>query len=332
MRDNPQFPSLVLTKLRSFASALGKEDVYDEHGFPSGALLCNASRMIAYSIASEISLLAVVLAQKEILPEMEIHLIVDEEDPMLATQIRGLRLDIHLWLTDGKSLVEHPQAPSYVKEEAPEEVRQLAQKLEKLECYMLEEYGTYRAEFRGIEIARFSKDESNNYQINIGVGDYDQNANSILFQYEEPETHLKEVISTIKKFRNKESSPHPLNRLGRARWLMSEAVSNPALIDLQELMFVESLLPEYEALKNSPCTAISRGEDSTTLVLSATGVDLTLVTHAAGQIIRHSPDELLLLIPEQDRHPVILRQARHLLVSPTFISITAPWPEYSENQ
>ena len=164
------------------------------------------------------------------------------------------------------------------------------------------------------------------------MGDYDQNANSILFQYEEPETHLKEVISTIKKFRNKESSPHPLNRLGRARWLMSEAVSNPALIDLQELMFVESLLPEYEALKNSPCTGISRGEDSTTLVLSATGVDLTLVPHAAGQIIRHSPDELLLLIPEQDQHPVILRQARHLLVSPTFISITAPWPEYSENQ
>ena len=112
MRDNPQFPSLVLTKLRSFASALGKEDVYDERGFPSGALLCNASRMIAYSIASEISLLALVLAQKEILPEMEIHLIVDEEDPMLATQIRGLRLDLHLWLTDGTVSYTHLTLPT----------------------------------------------------------------------------------------------------------------------------------------------------------------------------------------------------------------------------
>ena len=52
-------------------------------------MLYNASRVFAYSFSSEISLISLVLSQEEIDPEMEIHLIVDEEDPLLPTQVRG---------------------------------------------------------------------------------------------------------------------------------------------------------------------------------------------------------------------------------------------------
>ena len=82
MRDNPQLPSLMLAKLRSFASALDRDDDYNERSFPSAAMLYNASRVFAYSFSSEISLISLVLSQEEIDPEMEIHLIVDEEDPL----------------------------------------------------------------------------------------------------------------------------------------------------------------------------------------------------------------------------------------------------------
>ncbi len=331
MRDNPQLPSLMLAKLRSFASALDRDDDYNERSFPSAAMLYNASRVVAYSFSSEISLISLVLSQEEIDHEMEIHLIVDEEDPLLPTQVRGLNLDSYLWLVNGKNLVEHPESPTFPKKETPREVKELATKFADLGCVILEEYGTFRAEFRGVEVARIVEDANDGFQINVGVGDYDQNANSVLSPYDDPEMHLKEVLSTVQHFRTKKSPPHPLNRILRSRWLMSEAVSNIEHLDLQELNFVESLLPEHDPLKNWPCSAIGSKGKSVVLVLSATGIDLSLVPHAAGQISRHNPDELVLLTPEQDRHPVILRQARHLILSPEFISIKAPWPEFSEN-
>ena len=332
MRDNPQLPSLILAKLKSFASVLDRDDDYDERSFPSAAMLYNASRVVAYSFSSEISLISLVLAQEEIVPEMEIHLIVDEEDPLISSQVRGLNLDIYLWLVDGKNLVSHPESPAlHSQKETPAEAKELATKFADLGCVILEEYGTLRAEFRGVEIARIVEDANDGFQINVGVGDYDQNANSVLSPYDDPEMHLKEVLSTVKRFRTKESSPHPLNRILRSRWLMSEAVSNIESLGLEELGFVESLLSAHDPLKNWPCAAIGRRGKSVVLVLSATGIDLSLIPHAAGQISRHNPDELLLLMPEQDRHPVILRQARHLKISPEFISINAPWPELSEN-
>ena len=332
MRDNPQLPSLMLAKVRSFASVLDRDDDYDERSFPSAAMLYNPSRIVAYSFSSEISLISLVLAQEEIVPEMEIHLILDEEDPLMPPQVRGLNLDLHLWLVDGKNLVRHPESPTFpTQKEIPAEAKELAAKFADLGCTILEEYGTFRAEFRGVEVARIVEDENNGFQINVGVGDYDQNANSVLSLYDDPEIHLRDVLSTVQHFRTKESPPHPLNRILRSRWLMSEAISNIELLDLQELVFVESLLPKHDPLKNWPCTAIGRKGKSVVLVVSATGIDLSLVPHAAGQISRHNPDELLLLMPKQDRHPVILRQARHLMLSPKFISIKAPWPEFSEN-
>ena len=167
MRDNPQLPSLMLAKLRSFASALDRDDDYNERSFPSAAMLYNASRVFAYSFSSEISLISLVLSQEEIDPEMEIHLIVDEEDPLLPTQVRGLNLDSYLWLVKGKNLVEHPESPTFPKKETPREVKELATKFADLGCVILEEYGTLRAEFRGVEIARIVEDANYGFQINV---------------------------------------------------------------------------------------------------------------------------------------------------------------------
>ena len=109
-----------------------------------------------------------------------------------------------------KNLVSHPESPAlHSQKETPAEAKELATKFADLGCIILEEYGTFRAEFRGVEVARIVEDESDGFQINVGVGDYDQNANSVLSPYDDPEMHLKEVLSTVKRFRTKESSPHP---------------------------------------------------------------------------------------------------------------------------
>tara|TARA_B100001996_G_scaffold377964_1_gene361386 strand:- start:330 stop:1328 length:999 start_codon:yes stop_codon:yes gene_type:complete len=332
MRDSSQLPTLILAKLKSFAVELDKDDDYEERVFPSGAILFNSSRLIAYSLSDEVSALPVVLAQKELTSEMEIHLVVDQENPVLSAQIRGFDLDISLWLVEGKKLVEHPETPTYRKKTAPEGARELVKKLTSLECCILEEHGTFRAEFRGVEVARITEEENGHFKINVGIGDYDQNAHNLLFHQENLDDRIKEVISMIKKLRHKESPPHPLNRILRSRWLMSEVISNPELIGMEELNFVESLLPEYDALRNEPCAAIGVRDNAVILVLSATGVDLDLVPHSGGQLGRHNPDELLLLMPEQDQHPVILRQSRHLRTAPSFRSIPTPWPEFLQNK
>ena len=327
MKDNSQFASLVLAKLKSLAATLGLSDDYEEEIFPSGALLFNSSRVVAYSASDEVSILSVVLAHHAMHQNMEVHLVADHENPVLCEQKHGFDLDIRVWLVEGKELIEHPEIPTYYQKRAPEEARSLGAKLEKFDCCVIEEHGALRAEVHGVEVARVVRAEDGVFEINVGVGEYDQNAHFTLNRNAETEKNLEEVIATVKQFRHKEGAPHPLNRILRSRWLMSKAISNPALLGMQELNFVESLLPTYDALNNEPCSAVGLKGGIATLVISATGVDLNLVPYAGGQINRHQPDALLFLMPEHDRHPAIFRQARHLSIEPIFTSIEEPWPK-----
>ncbi|MEC7924091.1 MAG: hypothetical protein VYB80_02630 [Actinomycetota bacterium] len=327
MQDNSQFVSLVLAKLRSLAATFGQSDPYEEESFHNGALLFNSSRIIAYSASDEISILSIALTHHAMNQKIEVHLIVDQENPVLYEQKLGFDLDIRIWIVEGKELIEHPEIPAYHPKTAPKKARSLSTTLEKLDCLVIEEHGALRAEVHGVEVARIVQTDKGAYEINVGVGEYDQNAHSTLTRDADTGKNLRQVISTVKQFRHKKASPHPLNRILRSRWLMSEAISNPALLGMEKLSYVESLSSTYDSLRNQPCSALGRRGETVTLVLSTTGIDLSLVPHAGGQINRHNPDALIFLMPEQDKHPAIFRQAQHLLLEPTFTMIDEPWPE-----
>ena len=327
MKDSSQFESLVLAKLKNLASPLFKSEDYIEESFQAGALLYNPSLLIAYSASEEASVLSFVLAHHEVNDGVEIHLVVDQENSELYEQVLGFGLDITIWIAEGKELVKHPHITPYQRIRVPEKARKLGAVLEKFDCRLLEEHGILRAEVHGLEVARVVQVEDGLFEINVGVGEYDQSAHNTLNGTAGIERNLEEVIATVRKFRSKQGAPHPLNRVLRSRWLMSEAVSNPDILGLEQLDFLESLLPSHGALRNEPCSAIGRKDESVTLVLAATGMDLSLVPQAGGQIRRHKPDSLIFLLPERDQHPAIFRQAQHLLIEPTFTMIEEPWPQ-----
>ena len=327
MKDSSQFESLVLAKLKNLASPLFESADYTEESFQAGALLYNSSLLIAYSASEEGSVLSFVLAHHEVNDDVAIHLVVDQESSELYEQVLGFGLDVTIWVAEGKKLVKHPHAIPYQRIRVPEKAKKLATELEKFDCRVLEEHGRIRAEVHGIEVARVVQVEDDLFEINVGVGEYDQSAHNTLNWNSGIEQNLEEVIATVRKFRSKQGAPHPLNRALRSRWLMSEAVSNPSLLGLEQLDFVESLLPARDALRNEPCSALGKKGKSVALVLAAAGMDLSLVPQAAGQIHRHKPDSLIFLLPEQDQHPAIFRQARHLLIEPTFMMIEEPWPK-----
>jgi len=327
MVDSAQFESLTVTKLKSLVATLGFSDCYSQESFRTGAVLFDESRCFVYSAVQEISPLAVALTHHATNENMEIHLLVDQIDPGLWQQIFGFDLNFRLWIVNGKNLVEHPKPLPHRPVEIPQEAISQGKKFKKFDCDIIAEHGVLRAEVHGLEVARVVQNAENQFEISVGVGDYDQSAYKAIHGNIAVERNLTKVISTVKKYRTKAGPVHPLNRISRSRWLIAEAIADPSFLGIDELDFVEPLLPRNDVTKDQACSAIGRIENSIVLVLASTGIDLNLVPQAAGQIFRHNPEKLLLLLPAQDHHPAISRQARYLSVQPTFVTAREPWPK-----
>ena len=327
MVDNAQIESLTVTKLKSLVTALGFSDSYSHESFQTGAVLFDESRCFVYSAVQNISPLAVALSHHATNENTEIHLLVDQIDPGLWEQIFGFDLDLKLWIVDGTNLVEHPKPLPHRPVKIRQEAVVQGKKFGKFDCDVIAEHGVLRAEVNGLEVARVVQNAENQFEISVGVGDYDQSAYQVMHGNIAVERNLTKVISTVKKYRTKAGPAHPLNRISRSRWLIAEAIADPSFLGIDELNFVEPLLPRNDVTKDQACSAIGRKENSIVLVLASTGIDLDLVPQATGQIFRHNPEIVLLLLPAQDHHPAISRQARYLSVQPTFVAAREPWPK-----
>ena len=73
-------------------------------------------------------------------------------------------------------------------------------------------------------------------EIDIGVGAYDQFASAALSVDRDDAAALSVVVDMVRPHRVSESEPHPIGRLVRSRWLRSQIMNDPQIIEMANLM------------------------------------------------------------------------------------------------
>lgn len=318
--------SLAGAKLQALVRGRFPDVTASAQAFTTGVGIIDGDRAFVYVVDTAPSPLAAVLAWGERAGAEQLHLIVDDADPVLATQARGLAPMPELWRVSGTTL-EHvdpaPLLPAGLS--SPAAADAAAAVLDAAGCEVIVEHGVVLGEVEGLEVARVVLDPDGTAVVRVGVGLFDQEAHAVIHAEAPVEERLAQVVTQVASQRRVGAGPHPLNLVARERWLRSELVRNPAAVGLDGLTPVAPLAPRGGVRQERPASALgSRGSESV-LVVCAAGIDLDLVPEAAGQLVTTSAAEVVLVLPERDRHPILERMARWLAAPASVVALRPPW-------
>ncbi len=189
----------------------------------------------------------------------------------------------------------------------------------------VDDHGRLVAEVAGLEVARVSSDEEGAY-LEVGVGQADRELQMLVHGGLERQEALERAVGMVLEHRGPNAPLHPLNRLARERWLRSEILDQPSLVGLTSAEPLPPLRPRSTLLGTEPSAAIGMdASGKTTIVVCSVGVDVDLTAEAAEYRQRSAPDaELLLVVPQADQHPAVVRTAKRLHQA-SFVSFPPPW-------
>ena len=324
MVESEQLKRLNFAKLNSLLRNTFPQATYTDKSTSSAVILESGETSFAYITTNSVSPLSVALTL--IRPNMSLNLVLDDEDAQIAQQVLGLKTNCTLWTVHKDSLSKHSLIdPLQISTEisASNEILEI---LERNNCDVLTEHGILKAYVKGLEVAQVLEDENKVGHLQVGVGIYDQEAHKLVDRSTQIDTKLQEIIDEVLKYRNKESIPHPLNRLARGKWLIHELTETHKEYGLENFQQIPSPIGSTKISENFPAFATARAGSSLILCVSYAGADLKAVTAAAQLLPATSADEIWFFHPPMDKHKAIQRQAEHLKVPAKFMPINEPWP------
>ena len=325
MVEPEQLKQLNFAKLNSLLRNTFPPAQYTDKSTNSAVILESGERSFAYITSASVSSLSVALTLVD--PNMNLNLVLDAEDIEIAQQILGLKTQCTLWTVDKDSLSQHsPISPLQIstKVSVSNEILEI---LERTHCDVLTEHGIVKAYVKGLEVAQVLEDENKVGHLQVGVGIYDQEAHKLIDPTTQVEMKLQKIIDEILKYRNKNSIPHPLNRVARAKWLIYELAQAHEDYGLENFQVIPSPIGSKKISENFPAFATARAGAKFILSVSYVGADLNAVPAAAQLLSATSADEIWFFHPPMDNHKAIQRQAEHLQVPAKFIPINEPWPK-----
>lgn len=312
--DPDRRAGLARTRLRALVSRAFPEITAEAQSFNAGAGLAQGSRAFVLPAGDTPTPMATLLAWGTRAGAEELHLILDEPDPVASLQARGLEPSPSLWLADGAELMVMTDVPVPGGLDAPAAALARRDELRDAGCEVVVEHGVVTGEVCGLEVARVTLEPEGTATVRVGVGVYDQEAHAVIHADVPTADRLRRVVSEVADHRRVGAVAHPLNRVARSRWIRSILMADPALAGVDELAPVQPLEARTGVRDERPATARGRRGATTVLVVCSTGIDLDLVPEAAGQQALHAVDEVVLVLPEQDHHPVIAQMAGRLAV------------------
>ena len=324
MIDGERRSELNQRKLESLLRTAFPDSIFEQVETQSGALRSNNKAQYLYAPSEKVSPLAFALTFLE--KGDVINIILDEPDPLLLHQALGLHSDIRFWVVEKDQLIPHPESKTAEKPEKPVANETAVSLLLENGCDVIREHDAVRGEIKGLEVARIIKDFDNESNVQIGVGHYDQEAHKLVDWGESPDEKLARVVSEVHQHRNKEAQPHPLNRVARPQWLISEMIASPEIVGLDEAWHLPSPENAKAITETTPAAALGKIRDQVILVVASVGLDLKAVPIASGLSVTTEPDEIWMVLPEKDKHPALLRQAEHLKTPTHFKTAKEPWP------
>lgn len=327
--DADRLAGLARTKLEGLVRRAFPDVQADAVGFNAGVGLVDGDRAFVLLIQRAPSPLAAALAWGEQYGATELHVVVDDPDPMLALEARGLAPQPTLWHAVGTELVAMPDPGLASVAEAPLSVLAQIPTLEAAGCEVVIEHGVVIGEVLGLEIARVAVEADGQAVVRVGVGLYDQEAHALVHAHSPVDERLRDVSAEVRRYRNADARPHPLNRVARERWLRSIVCSDPGLLQLDSCVIEAPIVARGGIHEQRPVAARGTRGSRNVLVVCSSGIDLDLVPTAAAHLAHGGlarADEVLLVLPQRDHHAVIERMLAHLAVDASLVAIADPWP------
>jgi hypothetical protein len=262
-----------------------------------------------------------------------VHVLVDDggdDDAaagVLARRAAELEPRAQVWQVRGRALVPVAVQPLPPRGDVPPSAGPFIEAIRQAGLEVVVEHGVVVGEVRGLEVARVLLDDGGRAELVVGVGRFDQEATALLHGHLPTEMALERAVDQVRLHRRADAPPHPVNRLGRERWLRVQLLADPAVVGLDDLTAIEPPEPRRNLRDRSPAAAV--GHDATgarVLVVCSVGVDLELVPVAADLIRREQPARVVFVTPARDQLPVLPAMAARLPVPSTFVALEGDWP------
>ncbi len=183
------------------------------------------------------------------------------------------------------------------------------------------DFGRLVGEVEGLEVVRIKSAEDGSARLDVGVGQADRELHELVHSNLSSVEAISRASAMVGEFRSPGAAPHPLNRIGRPRWLRSIVVGDPAVLGVGALRPVPPLRESDTVLSVDPVAAVN---DSVVVVCSS-GVDPDLVPEALEYRERHDPNaELVIVLTASDRLPTtdrLIASCQNTRV----VEIASPW-------
>lgn len=183
------------------------------------------------------------------------------------------------------------------------------------------EHGMWRGEILGLEVARLVDGITE-----VGVGRFDREASALLHSDQPTSEALAAAADQVRSQRHPGAGAHPLATLVRERWLRHTLLADPSLVGLNDLVAID---PATERTNlRDPAPAFAWGTDpagQNVLVACSTGVDVNLTPQTAELIVRHQPDQVIVVVPPRDQLPVVEKSIQLLAAPTNLVPLQGPW-------
>ena len=296
--DEEQRLSLNRSKLRKILSGENSQEFGNLTDASGNGIRNNSTLWVIADEETPESLLGASLLELTTQDELDLVIFFENLQNAQVTQRRASFLNPPpsiFFLSDGEPVPVEPIAIAGRDnvQTAPSEFDELCLKFGlKSIC----ECGTWKGEILGLEVMRVTDGE-----IEVGVGKFDREANSLMGSDRPLSEVLASAVEIVSSSRNPGSGLHPLSRLARERWLRADALANPEMFGFENLTCVDPPR-ERESLREAmPAAAI--GIDKTgerVLIVFSVGVDICLVSFIADLISIERPDRVEVVLPEKD--------------------------------
>lgn len=253
---------------------------------------------------------------------------------MIARRSAGFTYPISVWFPHERTLLPTVAEPLAAPPTANEDHLALRELIVAAGAAPNIEHGVVFGEVRGLEVCRVVDRATVGFltesgvsladhpgaddvgvRLEVGVGAADREAFQMLHGDIPTKDALAAVVSAVVRHRASDSLQHPLNRLGRERYLRWCAEQQPDSVGMVDVRPAEPPIPRPNLKDPVPCVAAGNtaGDQPSRLVFSS-GVDLDLLPYIVD-VQASTGHPVVAVLPDRDVLP-LTRDLAGLLVAP----------------
>ncbi len=291
---------------------------------PFGVVVDTPERTVVVSSSNDLAVLGGVLVWAARNPRPRIEVVVEHHGGVHARRAAVLAPELGIHVLDGSRLAAAAASPIDDPHATPTDIAPLVAMIERSGADAVIEDGIVRAEVAGLEVGRVVTGPAGS-TFEVGVGRFDREAGALLHADRPIEPTLVGTIEKVRDQRRPGVPAHPINRIGRERWLRTIVLADPGRFGLTGAEAVEPVPPRSSLLETRPAAVLGHAGDRRVLAVCTVGADLGLVPEIADLVAVHRPDEVRVLMPERDRLPYVERLIGLLPVAASIDVIDPPW-------